>query len=49
MLKVIQVKIHEHTSYRKKISKFAWFDQLKDRLDRSKHVYAEFYFSLNFT
>ena len=34
MLKVIQVKIQEHTSCKKKSSKTALFDQSKDRLNR---------------
>ena len=42
MLKVIQVKIHEQVSCRKKISEFSWFDRLKDKLDQSKFGFAEF-------
>ena len=42
MLKVIQVKIQEHTSCRKKTSYSAWFDQSKNKLDQSKIVSAEF-------
>ena len=38
MFKVIQVKIQEQVSYRKKISEFAWFDRSRDRLDRSRVV-----------
>ena len=47
MLKVIQVKIQEHTSCRKKTSYFAWFDRLKNKLDQSKIVPAEFLVSPN--
>ena len=42
MLKVIQVKIQEQVSCRKKILEFSWFDQSKDKLDRSKYESAEF-------
>ena len=34
MLKVIQVKIQEQVSCRKKILEFAWFNRSKDRLNR---------------
>ena len=42
MLKVIQVKIQEQVSYRKKILESTWFDQSKNRLDRSKYGSTEF-------
>ena len=42
MLKVIQVKIQEHISCRKKNLETAWFDRSKNRLDRSKHGSVEF-------
>ena len=42
MLKVIQVKIQEQVSCKKKISDFAWFDQWKDKIDRLKYGSAEF-------
>ena len=42
MLKVIQVKIQEQVSYKKKILEFAWFNQSKNRLDRLKYGSAEF-------
>ena len=47
MLKVIQVKIQEHTSCRKKTSYSAWFDRLKNKLDQSKIVPVEFLVSPN--
>ena len=42
MLKVIQVKIQEQVSLRKRISEFVWFNQSKDRLDQSKYESTEF-------
>ena len=42
MLKVIQVKIQEQVPWKKKISKFAWFDQPRDRIDQSRFVFIEF-------
>ena len=42
MLKVIQVKIQEYTSCKKKSSETVWFDRLKNRLDQLKHISAEF-------
>ena len=42
MLKVIQVKIQEHISCRKKNLETTWFDRSKNRLDRSKLVSIEF-------
>ena len=47
MLKVIQVKIQEHTSCKKKTSYSAWFDRSKNRLDQSKIISAEFLVGLN--
>ena len=46
---VIQVKIQEQVSYKKKILEFVQFDWLKNKLDRSKHISTEFYFSPNST
>ena len=47
MLKVIQVKIQEQASCRKKNSEFAWFDWSRDKLDRSRVVSVEFELSPN--
>ena len=47
MFKVIQVKIQEQVSCKKKNSQTAQFDQSRDKLDQSKHVYAEFLFKPN--
>ena len=47
MLKVIQVKVQEQVSRRKKNSETAWFDRLKNRLNRSRIISAEFELSLN--
>ena len=46
MLKVIQVKIQEHTSCKKKNLESTWFIWSKDRFDRSKYVSAEIKFDL---
>ena len=35
MLKVIQVKIQEYTSYKKKSSETVWFDRSRDKLHNS--------------
>jgi len=42
LLKVLQVKIQEHTSYMFRNSKVDWLDQLRESVDQSRCNFAEF-------
>ena len=47
MLKVIQVKIQDYTSCRKKSSEIVWLDRSRNRLNRSRIISVEFVLSPN--